>query len=158
MADEIALMRDGRIVQRGAPYNIFNSPVDLEAAGFFSDLNVIKGVVNGGLTDTPFGHFLAPGLAEGTQVDIAIRPQHLKLDFDRNGRGPNPTAQDGTAARGAVQRARFMGATSLVELRMEYDGSILRVSVPSVFLPPADTPLWVMFRRDRCFVFPRKAA
>ena len=27
MADEIALMRDGRIVQMGAPYNIYNAPV-----------------------------------------------------------------------------------------------------------------------------------
>jgi len=28
MADEIALMRDGRIVQSGAPYNIYNAPSD----------------------------------------------------------------------------------------------------------------------------------
>ena len=28
MADEIALMRGGRIVQQGAPYNIYNAPVD----------------------------------------------------------------------------------------------------------------------------------
>jgi iron(III) transport system ATP-binding protein len=45
MADEIALMRDGRIVQQGAPYNIYNNPVDRDAAQFFSDVNVIHGVV-----------------------------------------------------------------------------------------------------------------
>ena len=32
MADQIALMRRGRIVQQGAPYNIYNNPVDAEAA------------------------------------------------------------------------------------------------------------------------------
>ena len=32
MADRIALMRDGRIVQQGAPYTIYNNPVDREAA------------------------------------------------------------------------------------------------------------------------------
>ena len=32
MADEIALMRDGKIVQRGSPYNIYNAPVDQAAA------------------------------------------------------------------------------------------------------------------------------
>ena len=32
MADQIALMRRGRIVQQGAPYNIYNNPVDKEAA------------------------------------------------------------------------------------------------------------------------------
>ncbi|PUB13218.1 ABC transporter ATP-binding protein [Yoonia sediminilitoris] len=156
MADEIALMRDGQIVQRGAPYNIYNAPVDLQAAAFFSDINVIHGNVQGALTDTPFGQFLAPGVPDGTDVDIAIRPQHLKIDFDRGGRGPSPTAQDGTAARGVVQRARFMGASSLIEFRMDFDGSVLRATVPSVFLPKPGTPLWIMIRRDRCFVFPHK--
>ncbi|MEP4638875.1 MAG: ABC transporter ATP-binding protein, partial [Yoonia sp.] len=32
MADEIALMRGGVVVQRGAPYNIYNAPADREAA------------------------------------------------------------------------------------------------------------------------------
>ena len=156
MADEIALMRDGRIVQRGAPYNIYNAPVDLEAAAFFSDINVIRGRVDGALTDTPFGQFLAPGVPNGTDVDIMIRPQHLKIDFDRGGRGPDPTPEDGTAARGVVERARFMGASSLVEFRMDFDGSILKAIVPSVFLPKPGMPLWIMIRRDRCFVFAHK--
>ena len=156
MADEIALMRKGKIVQRGAPYNIYNAPKDIEAAAFFSDVNVIKGKVKGALTDTPFGQFLAPGVPDDTDVDIVIRPQHLKIEFDRAGRGPNPTPAEGTAARGVVERARFMGASSLVEFRMDFDGSILKAVVPSVFLPKPGMPLWLMIRRDRCFVFPRK--
>ena len=156
MADEIALMRHGKIVQRGAPYNIYNAPVDIEASAFFSDINVIKGKVEGALTDTPFGQFLAPGVPDGTDVNIVIRPQHLKIDFDRGGRGPNPTPQDGVPARGIVQRARFMGNESLVEFRMDFDGSILKAVVPSVFLPKPGMPLWIMIRRDKCFVFPAK--
>jgi iron(III) transport system ATP-binding protein len=154
MADEIALMRDGRIVQRGAPYTVYNNPVDLKAAAFFSDLNVIRGRVQGALTETAFGQFLAPGVPDGTEVAIAIRPHHVKIDFDRGGRGPNPTPQDGVPARGVVERARFMGSESLVEFRMEFDGSTMRATVPSVFLPKKGTALWLMIRRDRCFVFP----
>jgi len=157
MADEILLMRDGRIVQRGAPYTIYNNPVDLAAAAFFSDLNVIRGRVRGALTETAFGPFLAPGVADGTEVDIAIRPQHLRIDFDRAGRGPLSTPTHGEAARGVVVRARFMGRESLVEFRMDFDGSILRAAIPWVFLPDAGTALWLMFRRDRCFVFPAGA-
>ena len=156
MADEIALMRDGRIVQRGAPYNIYNTPVDLEAAQFFSDINVISGEVQGALTRTPFGEFLAPGVENGQVVDICIRPHHLKIDFDRQGRGPNPTPSEGTPARGVVKRARYIGSQSIVEFTMDYDGSTLTAHVPSVFLPKPGTPLWLMIRRDRCFVFPRK--
>ncbi len=154
MADEIALMRAGRIVQMGAPYNVYNAPVDRLAAAFFSDINVIRGRVQGALTDTPFGHFLAPGVPDGTEVEIVIRPQHLRIDFDRDGRGPNPTPQDGTPARGVVERSRFIGNESLVEFRMDHDGSILKAAVPSVFLPKRGTPLWLMIRRERCFVFP----
>ncbi len=155
MADEILLMRAGRIVQRGAPYNIYNTPVDSEAAAFFSDINVIPSTVRGALTENAFGQFLAPGVADGTAVDIVIRPQHLRIDFDRGGKGPNPTPTDGSAARGVVERARFMGSDSLIEFRMDYDGSILKAQVPSVFLPKVGTPMWLMIRRDRCFVFPR---
>ena len=154
MADEIALMRAGRIVQRGAPYNIYNAPVDRAAAAFFSDINVIRGVSRGALTETPFGSFLTPGHADGTPVDIVIRPQHLKIDFDRGGRGPNPTVQDGTPARGTVARARFLGRESLVDFAMDDGGLLLTASVPGVFLPKPGTALWLMIRRDRCFVFP----
>ncbi|SMR71007.1 iron(III) transport system ATP-binding protein [Aliiroseovarius halocynthiae] len=155
MADEIALMRAGQIVQRGAPYNIYNAPVDLQAAAFFSDVNVIPGTVEGALTQTAFGQFLAPGVPDGSQVDIVIRPQHLKIDFDRGGVGPSPTPDHGVWARGLVKRARFIGKESLVEFQMERDGTLLTASVPSVFLPKSDTPLWIAIRRDRCFVFPR---
>jgi iron(III) transport system ATP-binding protein len=154
MADEIALMRHGRIVQRGRPYSIYNAPVDREAAMFFSDINVIHGVVHNFQTNTPFGLFLTPGLADRSEVEIIIRPQHLKMDFDRNGKGPLPTAQDGVPARGRVLRARFIGNLSVVELCMEHDDSVLKATVPGVFLPKPETPLWLSLRRDRCFVFP----
>ncbi len=156
MADEIALMRAGQIVQQGAPYNVYNAPVDKAAAAFFSDINVIKGKVQGALTATPFGDFLTPGHADGTAVEIIIRPQHLKIDFDRGGRGPNPTPSDGTAARGTVTRARYMGRESLVDFAMDFEGAVLTASVPGVFLPKPGTVLWLMIRRDRCFVFAAK--
>jgi iron(III) transport system ATP-binding protein len=154
MGDEILLMRGGRIVQRGAPYNIYNAPVDMAAAAFFSDINVIRGTSRGALTDTPFGAFLTPGHADGAEVDIVIRPQHLKIDLDRGGRGPDPTPQNGTPARGTVLRARFLGHESLVEFAMDYGDTKLTAAVPGVFLPRPGTALWLMIRRDRCFVFP----
>lgn len=153
MADEIALMRDGRIVQCGAPYNIYNAPVDRAAAAFFSDINVIRGVSRGALTATAFGDFLTPGHADGTEVEIIIRPQHLKIDFDREGRGPLPTAQDGAAARGKVLRARYLGRESLVDFQLEADGARVTASVPGVFLPEPGRPFWLTVPRARCLVF-----
>ncbi|MEM7058677.1 MAG: ABC transporter ATP-binding protein [Pseudomonadota bacterium] len=153
MADRIALMRAGRIVQIGAPYEIYNAPVDREAAGFFSDINTVHGVVQNRQTQTPFGLFQAPGLVDEADVEIIVRPQHLKIS-DEN---PGNNAENGVPARGVVERARFIGAESLIEVRMDHDGGILRATVPHAFLPDQGTPVWLSMRRDCCFVFPCKA-
>jgi len=153
MADRIALMRRGRIVQVGAPYHVYNYPVDREAAAFFSDLNVIHGVVQDRQTDTPFGLFLTPKLVDGADVEIITRPQHLKIVED-SGAAPEPSSADGMPARGVVRRARFMGAASLIELTMDHDGSVLKAAVPYAWLPEPGTPMWLSLRRDRCFLFP----
>ena len=153
MADEIALMRDGGIVQKGAPYNLYNAPVDREAVAFFSDANIIKSTVNGALANSQFGQFFAPGLSEGASVEIVIRPQHVRIDFDRDGKGPLPTVSMGIPARGCVERARFLGNESLIEFKMDFDNSIFKVTIPSVFLPKLGQPLWLTIPRDRCFVF-----
>ncbi|MEO0762198.1 MAG: ABC transporter ATP-binding protein, partial [Pseudomonadota bacterium] len=118
MAHRIALMREGRIVQIGAPYNVYNYPVDRAAAAFFSDVNVVHGVVRARQTDTPFGLFLCPGLVDGADVEIIFRPQHLTIRPD-SGRAPEANPEEGAPARGHVRRARFVGAQSLIEVTME---------------------------------------
>jgi iron(III) transport system ATP-binding protein len=153
MADRIALMREGRVVQVGAPYHVYNYPVDRRAAGFFSDLNVIHGVVHDRQTDTPFGLFLTPKLRDGADVEIISRPQHIKIVED-NGAKPLITPADGMPAHGRVVRARFTGAQSLVEVAMDHDGSVLKATVPYAWLPEPGTPVWLSLRRDRCFLFP----
>jgi iron(III) transport system ATP-binding protein len=153
MADRIALMRAGRIVQIGAPYHVYNYPVDRKAAAFFSDLNIIHGVVRDRQTDTPFGLFLTPKLVDQADVEIVIRPQHLRIEPDE-GREPGPTPEHGVPASGRVVRARFIGAASLIEVAMDHDGSVLRVSVPYAWLPEQGARMWLSMRRDRCFVFP----
>ncbi len=154
MADEIALMRDGRIVQQGAPYNVYTRPIDRAAVAFFRMPTCCGPRSTARWPQTPFGRFLAPGVPDGTQVDIVFRPQHVRLDFDRGGTGPLPTPTDGVAARGVVERARFMGHESLVEFRMDFNGGILKATVPNVFLPAPGKVMWLTIRRDRCFVFP----
>jgi iron(III) transport system ATP-binding protein len=150
MADRIALMRDGGIVQQGAPYNIYNRPADREAAAFFSDINVIHGVVKNSQTNTPFGLFLAPTLIDDADVEIIVRPQHLKIDLAADG----PPLDSGVAAVGFVARARFMGAESLIEVRMAHDDSVLTATVPGVFLPEQGAELFLSLRREHCHLFP----
>ena len=153
MADKIALMREGRIVQQGAPYNVYTRPVDKAAVAFFSDTNVIETRVQGALAQTPFGQFLAPGHPDGTMLEIIVRPQHVRVDFDRSGLPPAPTMAEGTPARARVQRARFMGSESLVDFVLDESRIEIKVSVPGVFVPQPGTILWLRVPREKCFVF-----
>ncbi len=153
MADRIALMRKGKIVQVGAPYNVYNRPADREAAAFLSDINVIHGSVENRQTDTPFGRFLAPKMVDGADVEIVVRPEHLKVDLAGYGR-PEETARTGVPAAGTVQRARFVGAESLIDVRMDHDGSNLVATVPGAFLPARGEPVWLSLRREHCHLFP----
>ncbi len=154
MGEEIAVMRNGRIVQFGEPIQLYLKPADRDIAAFFSDINMVHSVVSNGSADTVFGEFDAPGIVDGTEVEIVVRPQHVRIDFDRNGNGPVPTQIDGVAARGTVHRARFLGTASLVEFKLESDQSIIKAVVPSVFLPREGVPLWLSIRRTRCHLFP----
>ena len=154
MGEEIAVMRSGRIVQFGEPIQLYLKPADRDIAAFFSDINMVHSVVSNGSADTVFGEFAAPGIVDGTEVEIVVRPQHVRIDFDRNGNGPVPTQIDGVAARGTVHRSRFLGTASLVEFKLERDQSIIKAIVPSVFLPREGVPLWLSIRRTRCHLFP----
>ena len=152
MADEIALMRSGRIVQTGAPYNVYTYPVDKAAMLFFSDCNVVRAKVVKSIAQTPFGPILTPGRADGTDVEIAFRPQHMRIDFDRA--TPSlATPENGAPARAKVLRARFVGNESLIEFNLTQTDEEIKALVPNVFLPKAGTKFLLSVPRDKCLVF-----
>ncbi|MGB0799558.1 MAG: TOBE domain-containing protein, partial [Planktomarina sp.] len=117
-------------------------------------INVFPTTVEGALVQTPFGQFLAPGYEDGTELDIVVRPQHIRIDFDRAGKGPTPTPAMGNAAHATVERARFLGHHTMVDFTLDAGPSVT-ASVPSVFLPQKGTPFWLLAPRKHCYVFPR---
>jgi iron(III) transport system ATP-binding protein len=102
MADRIALMRAGRLVQVGRPEDLYRRPQDLMTARFFSEINEVPGTVRGGRLETPVGWFDAPGLADGPAV-ACIRPQSVRLK------------PGGLCIPARVQRRLFLGEVDLVE-------------------------------------------
>ncbi len=107
MGDRIALMRGGRLVQVGTAQELYQSPNEIFAARFFSDLNEIPAKVVGGRAETPFGAFDAKGHREGADILVCIRQRDLEL---------RPIGE-GTPAR--IVDTRFLGDAVLVELAVE---------------------------------------
>ena len=65
MADSLALMNEGRILQRGAPEDCYRAPASLEAARLLGEAEVITASVRDGTAVTAFGCVPAAGLADG---------------------------------------------------------------------------------------------
>ena len=89
LADRLALMREGRIVQVGAPEEVYAQPSERWAAQFVGEVNVLPGVLRGDAVHTEIGSFdlasPAGGDAQGS-VHVAVRPEQLEF---RQGREPN---------------------------------------------------------------------
>ena len=78
MADEMAVMDAGRILQVGTPHDVYQSPVDLRVASMVGDANLIPGEVRGGVASTSLGSFAAAGVADGA-VRMMVRPEEISI-------------------------------------------------------------------------------
>jgi iron(III) transport system ATP-binding protein len=137
LADRLALMRDGRIVQVGSPEDVYAQPAERWAAQFVGEVNVIPGVLRGESVHTEVGSFdlvsPAVGPPQGS-VHIAVRPE--QLEFRR-----------GREANAEVIEREFRGHDVLYRLR-HAAGRTLLVQLPSlelyepgqqVFVRPAES-------------------
>ena len=87
LADRIALMRDGSIVQSGTPEELYFAPASRWAAEFLGAGNLLAGRVDGDAVHTPLGVFAANGAAGAAAVDVLVRPELLELAPDPHGAG-----------------------------------------------------------------------
>ena len=87
LADRIALMRDGQVVQSGSPEELYLAPADRWAAEFVGAANFVPGTLAGGLVETLLGRFPAANANGHTQVHALIRPEQLELEVDPGGSG-----------------------------------------------------------------------
>jgi iron(III) transport system ATP-binding protein len=150
MADKVALMREGKIVQFGQPSDLYLSPRDAFVASFFGEVNRLPGVVLEGRVQTPFGWVRAEGHAEGAQVEVLIRPEALIL----RPIGPGCRAGERPAH---VLASRMLGRSSMIHLSVHGahgDHLHLHARIPGRHLPAEDEVMAVELDRSQAFVFP----
>jgi iron(III) transport system ATP-binding protein len=160
MADRLAIMRAGRIEQHGSPVEVYAHPATAFVASFFGQVNELHGTVRSGAVITPFGTLAAPGFADGTAVEVLIRPEALKLS-PADVRHP-------IAAR--VMAARLLGRSSWIHLSLVGPGAAetegpregqagyfhFHARVPGRFVPREGEILAVGLEPAQAFVFPAR--
>ncbi|HEY4621876.1 MAG TPA: ABC transporter ATP-binding protein [Gaiellaceae bacterium] len=85
LADRIALMRDGAIVQEGTAEELYFAPASRWAAEFVGAANLLPGHVEGSLVMTAVGSFPAAGANGSPEVEVLVRPELLELAPDPTG-------------------------------------------------------------------------
>jgi iron(III) transport system ATP-binding protein len=134
LADRLAVMREGALVQVGAPEAVYTRPAGRWAAQFLGEANVLAGVAHGQGVETELGVFDLQRPASGT-VHVAVRPEQLELRADEHGNAE-------------VVEREFRGHDVLYRLRHEGGRTVL-VQLPSLELHKVG---------DRVFVRPAASA
>lgn len=147
MADRIAIMRSGNIVQLGTPIELYQRPTDRFVAEFLGETNILEGVVastgNVVEVETPFGRLHSSNLSgctvsPGTNVLVSLRHECLRLAQNS---GTN-------VLTGSVHDTIYLG--ELAQLELTNGGHSLSLSI----LNPRDT-LPVTGSTVRCSIDPQ---
>ncbi|MGH6720034.1 MAG: TOBE domain-containing protein, partial [Alphaproteobacteria bacterium] len=110
LADRVALIDEGRLVQVGAPAEVYERPATRFAAGFLGDANFFDGRAAGGRVVGAGGPDVLtadPLPADGAPVTVAVRPEKITL-------APPGTALDAALANrlaGRVVQAVYSGSS-----------------------------------------------
>jgi iron(III) transport system ATP-binding protein len=145
MADTVAVMRDGTIVQASTPEELYLRPVDMATARFIGDVVVLRGsLVGAGAVRCALGVLAVAGDVGGgaSDVDVMLRPEQVVPD-----RGGDLHA--------TVEAIRYEGHDALVHLAVEGQPVLARWT--SIDLPAVGAAVAVSVK-GRAVVFPRDQA
>ncbi len=145
VADRIALMNDGRLVQVGPPGEIYERPSSRWVADFVGQVTLIEGrLEQGGWLATALGQLqiLGGGGAPGDKLCLALRPEKLRLSTER--------PADANAVAGTVFEVGYRGDVSIYKVRVA-DRLLIKVAIPSLGGRPAfaiNDLVWVSWPSD----------
>lgn len=116
IADRVAVMLDGHLVQVGPPEELYHRPATRAVADFIGDVQFLPGQAAGRRAMTALGHIPLHASHEGL-VDVMLRPEMLRLT-------PASDSPDGATMATIVSRA-FFGHDQLLSLRLD-NGQLLK--------------------------------
>jgi iron(III) transport system ATP-binding protein len=105
MADQVAVMRGGRLVQLADPQTLYRRPGDLATAAFVGDAVVLDADVRGGQAHCALGVVPLAGECPDGPARVLLRPEQLRLGAPAAG-----------GALGVVHSVDFYGHDARVEL------------------------------------------
>ncbi len=83
LADQVAVMREGRFVQVGGPDQVYDAPVDAAVAAFVGGGSLLDAVVRDGRAETELGSLPLANPDVDGPAKVVVRPEQLEIhDID----------------------------------------------------------------------------
>lgn len=102
LADHVVVMNDGRIEDEGPPERVYSRPATRFSATFMGESTIISGRGEAsGRISTALGMFEMPGVKEGAAINLAIRPEHVRVG------GPIEAYVTDVVYQGSFKRVAF---------------------------------------------------
>ena len=109
LGDEVAVMRDGAVIQQASPAVLYEQPADRWLAGFVGEADTVAGRAEGDIAYTAMGPMKLQSPLHG-EVDVLLRPEELALT---------------EGSSGTVDHIEFFGHDTLYYIRSA-GGGVLR--------------------------------
>jgi multiple sugar transport system ATP-binding protein len=148
IADRIAVMDKGKVLQVGTPEDVYNRPVDTFVATFIGSpqMNLVKSMVH----VTPSGPYLQIGGSkvrldrpelykhDGREVLVGIRPEHVRLDTE------------GEGVQGTIDFIENLGSDIIVHVKIGEEVIVAKVKEEP---PPVGSKVVAILDESRIRVF-----
>jgi len=164
MADRIAVMNKGRILQIGTPKEIYEHPADKFVANFIGNTNLFEGVVKEVTGDDV--RVEVAGLAEiwgvastehtprlrlGQKVAVSVRPEKMRISREK------PEKPGYNLVQGVVEDVIYLGVSTEFLVKLP-NGQLVRVFAQNIshenelWTITWDELVWVYWRPHRSLV------
>ena len=150
MADRIAIMDKGEVMQVATPAEVYEAPSSRFVAGFVGNVNMMEGKVSGrenGVVSICDGNGLtikaenAGNAATGSEVAFAIRPEKIKVSSRK------PTDPGVNVVEGEIYDIAYLGDMTVYHVKLA-DGQVVKASALNYSRATDDPLTW----NDRAFI------
>ncbi len=161
MADRIAILDKGEVMQVATPTEVYEAPASRFVAGFVGNVNMFEGNVaardatSARITGASGAEIVVDNIGEaaaGSDVAFAIRPEKIRVSSRRPAEAVN-------ALEGEVYDIAYLGDMTVYHVKLD-DGQVVRASTMNA-ARIMDDPLtwndraWISFRPDAGIVLTR---
>ncbi|MEL6477197.1 MAG: ABC transporter ATP-binding protein [Pseudomonadota bacterium] len=159
VADRIAVLDKGRIVQMAPPAELYRNPVDAFVADFIGRVNMVTPdrVTTDGMIETAeFGALPWPKpvpAAPAADLRLALRPEQIRVSLAA------PDDPRGAGVEGALGDVAFQGDHAIIEIRLGNQAKLMAYAdaaqIADLSAAGQGTPVWADWRPEDMMLLPK---